>query len=169
MVSVEVVEARSIHEPQVHWIHGTLTACIEGFRRQFFHFRAASTGARNHAFRMGLPVAYLAFRERLKEWLAEKHDARVVVHNHAGRPVIGESPIELEAKQPEEFHRTLQIANGQVNEETSRRHRIPGSHFRVLIANRQPRHCLTGSFMTSAMKGPIRLMTGCFHGFWGRS
>ena len=121
MVSVEVVEARSRMNPRSTGSMARLPPASMGFRRQLFHFRAASAGACNHAFRMGLPVAYLTFRERLKEWFAEKHDACVVVHNHAGRPVIGESPIELESKQPEEFHRAWQIADRQVNEETSHR------------------------------------------------
>jgi hypothetical protein len=145
MVSVEVVETRSIHEPQVNRIHGTLTACIECSRCQFVHFCAASTRACDHTFRMRLPVAYLSSRERLKEWLAEKHYMCMVVHDHAGRPVIGQSPIELEPKLPEELHRALHIADRQVNEETSRLHRAPGCHFRVLVAKSEPHRCLTGS------------------------
>jgi hypothetical protein len=81
---------------------------------------------------MELPVADLAFRERLKEWLAQKHDMGVAVHDHAGRLLVGQSSIELETKLPEELHRAPQIADRQVDEESSRL-QIPDSHFRILV------------------------------------
>jgi hypothetical protein len=80
----------------------------------------------------------------LKEWLAEQHHMRVAVHDYAGRPVIGQSPIKLEPKLPQELHRALQIADRKVNEQPSLHRRVPGSHFRVLPANSEPNPCLTG-------------------------
>jgi cell wall assembly regulator SMI1 len=79
-----------------------------------------------------MPVAYLSFCERLEEWLAEKHDMCVTIHDHAGSLVIAQSPIELEPKLPKELHRALQIADRQVDEQTPGLHRNPGSHFRTL-------------------------------------
>jgi hypothetical protein len=67
-------------------------------------------------------VANQALRERLKEWLAEKDYVCVVVHNHAGALVVGESTIELESKLPEELNGPLQITDRQGDEETSRLH-----------------------------------------------
>jgi hypothetical protein len=111
MVSVEIVEARSIQKSQINGLHRALAACINCLGDQIVNLRAAPASAGNHTLGVRLPVADQTLRERLKERLAEEHYMRVVVHDHAGSLVIGEAPIELKTKLPEKLDRPLQIAD----------------------------------------------------------
>src|SRR6266850_1908450 len=117
VVAVEVVEAPAVHEAVILRFGGVLPAGRDGLPDHLVDFGPATARQREQSF--GLPgrVAELALGERLEEGLREKHHVRLFADDHAGRLVVGELGIELEAELREELHRLLQVANGQVDEE----------------------------------------------------
>src|SRR5229473_1837507 len=117
VVTVEVVEAPAVHEAVILRFGGVLPAGRDGLPDHLVDLGPAVARQRKQSF--GLPgrVAQLALGERLEEGLREKHHVRFLADDHAGRLVVRELRIELEAELREELHRLLQVADGQVDEE----------------------------------------------------
>src|SRR5712692_506036 len=117
VVTVEVVEAPAVHEAVILRFGGVLPAGRDGLPDHLADLGPAVARQRKQSF--GLPgrVAQLALGERLEEGLREKHHVRFLADDHAGRLVVRELRIELEAELGEELHRLLQVADGQVDEE----------------------------------------------------
>jgi len=102
VVSVEIIEAPAVQEPEVRRVNRRFGAGRHGFVRHLVHLLTAGAGKSDHAFRVRLALADLPIGKCAKERLGQENGAGVFVDDDARRLLIRVPWVKQKAERAEE-------------------------------------------------------------------
>jgi len=115
------MEAPSIHETEIHRIVRGLSTGRESRLRELVDRLPALGGDRQDRLSVRRRVGDLLLGEVLEPGFHEQHHECLLADDHARGVLVGETGVEREAERGEEPHGLAEVADGEVDEDLSRR------------------------------------------------